>query len=931
MYSVQIEVSDGTLKRVEVGIEYDSTSTLQVYKGDSEVPLVLGTDYSIDGKAVVFPTAVPSGMSVVLRRVTPISVMQNRYDGGAAFSRDTLDENFLQILRLAQEFTEGAGLSDIFRNINLHGFRIKNMGDPVDARDATTKLYVDLADDALDARVDSLEAGLPVGNNSVPWRTVLSAPATTLAPPYSFRSAILFLNGVAQSYGSAYSVNNNVITLAASVPAGTEVFAILGQSLLGDMYVDRQQFDTFTNQLLSSSGANYIGYQAPGTGAVFRTLKAKLTGIDVDVEDYGAVGDGITDDTPAFQRAIGAVRAMGGGIVRYRKRHLIDQNLYVEDYVSLEGGIKNADELLDGVRDYDSKGSILIINPAVTVRIQSGASVSQGLAMRKGLNLPFTSAADAAAGIAAFAGTAFTGQGAGVSLHNMLVLGFQWLYRSANLERPHIHKVYGDCTNGIEIAACYDIADITENEMWPYTTTHQSWTTGALNKRSGVAFRYANVGDWNRFTRCFSYGYEGGFQVDSCDNVVLVNCGTDHVGADTNTTSIGFNFTGTSKNPVMIGCQGAAQYRGVVMNSTAGNGNVLQMIGCQFWDNDDLALKVINGYVLASACVFRGGPVAADVDNTSLGAHFANCRFDGQTVRPVGGSGLTKVTAVGNTYVNTVDDTLGQRELVENQLLNVSRQVHTASTGGTNRIDRKAQGTAAAPAALADGSVISAWSVSGYKGDAFSNIAQLRGQVQGTVSNSTFGGGWIISTAANSGTSMVDRWGFMQNGNLQPIADNAVQLGASGARVSSIWAANGTIQTSDARTKLDVEDSALGLDFINSLRPVSYRWKEGRREIVRQVWLDADTGEEVEEGADNAIQGEVITRAVEGERTHWGLIAQEVKQAADAAGVDFAGWVLSDKDDADSQQALRYDQFISPLIKAVQELAAQVQELKQKQ
>lgn len=701
-------------------------------------------------------------------------------------------------------------------------------------------------------------------------------------------------------------------------------------------YVKRVDYDadktSFASkaELIASNGSSLISYKNPSSNSVARSVQEKLNSLEVSVEDFGAVGDGVADDTVAFQRAITYVRQSGGGTVRFRKKHLIDQNLYVEDYVSLHGGIDNPDELLDGQRVYGSKGSQLIINPTASVYIQSGASVARCLVMRKGLVLPFTNATAAAAGVAAFTGTAFTGNGAGVSLHNLLVLGFGWVYKSTNLERAHIYKVYGDCTNGIEIAACYDIADITENEMWPYTTTHQSWTTGALNKRTGTAFRFANVGDWNRFNRCFSYGYNKGFEVDSCDNVVLINCGTDHVGPDTNTTSIGFNFIGTSKNPVMIGCQSAAQYRGVVMNSTAANGNVLQMSGCQFWDNDDLALKVVNGYVLASGCVFRGGTVAADIDNTSLGTHFANCRFDGQTTRPVGGSGLNKVSAKGNTYVNTVDDSLGERELSDNQFNNVVRSIFTASTAGTNRLDRKAQGSANSPTALTDGSVVSAWSISGYKGDNYSVIAQLRGQVQGTVSTTTMGGGWIVSTAANSGVSTVDRWGFMQNGNLQPIADNTVSLGASGARVSSIWSANGTIQTSDRRTKLDIKDCTLGLDFVNILRPVSYRWKEGRQEVVRQVWVDGETGEEVPEGTEGAVPGKVETKSVEGERTHWGLIAQEVKEATDAAGVDFAGWVLSDKNDPDSQQALRYDQFISPLIKAVQELSKQLEELKAK-
>jgi hypothetical protein len=62
-----------------------------------------------------------------------------------------------------------------------------------------------------------------------------------------------------------------------------------------------------------------------------------------------------------------------------------------------------------------------------------------------------------------------------------------------------------------------------------------------------------------------------------------------------------------------------------------------------------------------------------------------------------------------------------------------------------------------------------------------------------------------------------------------------------------------------------------------------------------------------------------------GQRTHYGLLAQEVKAALDREGVDdFAGWVLGDKTDPGSTQGLRYDQFIAPLIKAVQELSRRV-------
>jgi len=54
-------------------------------------------------------------------------------------------------------------------------------------------------------------------------------------------------------------------------------------------------------------------------------------------------------------------------------------------------------------------------------------------------------------------------------------------------------------------------------------------------------------------------------------------------------------------------------------------------------------------------------------------------------------------------------------------------------------------------------------------------------------------------------------------------------------------------------------------------------------------------------------------------------VVKEVKDAVDRTGVeDFAGWVLDDVSDPDSNQGLRYEQFIAPLVKAVQELTARI-------
>lgn len=149
---------------------------------------------------------------------------------------------------------------------------------------------------------------------------------------------------------------------------------------------------------------------------------------------------------------------------------------------------------------------------------------------------------------------------------------------------------------------------------------------------------------------------------------------------------------------------------------------------------------------------------------------------------------------------------------------------------------------------------------------------------------------------------------------LNPASDNLYALGSMTNRWSSIYAGSSTIVTSDAREKEHIRDSDLGLNFVRALRPVSYKFKDFESAITEPA--DGAGGEQA------TVTGTIRHRF---NRPHYGLIAQEVKQTLMALQVeDFAGWT---EDTATGKQGLRYEEFIAPLIKAVQELSDKVSAL----
>ena len=151
-----------------------------------------------------------------------------------------------------------------------------------------------------------------------------------------------------------------------------------------------------------------------------------------------------------------------------------------------------------------------------------------------------------------------------------------------------------------------------------------------------------------------------------------------------------------------------------------------------------------------------------------------------------------------------------------------------------------------------------------------------------------------------------------------PILNNTYNLGYSGGSGTYAWKTIyvfSTVNPSDQRLKTDIKPSSLGLDFIKTLNPVSYKWIEGGNELIKN-----------DEGIID--RNNLNIKSIPGKRTHWGFLAQEVKQSVDQTEVeDFGGWVIADLNDPNSNQSLNYTEFISPIVKAIQELAAKVENL----
>jgi trimeric autotransporter adhesin len=174
-----------------------------------------------------------------------------------------------------------------------------------------------------------------------------------------------------------------------------------------------------------------------------------------------------------------------------------------------------------------------------------------------------------------------------------------------------------------------------------------------------------------------------------------------------------------------------------------------------------------------------------------------------------------------------------------------------------------------------------------------------------------FGGNYNTAVGYNSGPAVDLLSNTTAIGYLAaPTASNQVRIGNTS--VTSIGGQVAWTVFSDGRFKKDIKEDVSGLDFIKKLRPVSY--------TVDKVGLNKFL--HVNDSSSNPSE----VKSIPVRQT--GFVAQEVEALVKKSGYVFSG--VDAPENENDPYGIRYDEFVVPLVKGMQELTARLEEQEQK-
>lgn len=274
-----------------------SASDLLVVKTNTttgaNTTLVLNTDYTVTlygdqntnpGGNVTTTASVDSGYNLTITSsIENLQPTDLSNQGGfyPSVINDSLDRSTIQIQQLA---------SDMSRSLRapVSDSATLDMELPSAAQRANSFLSFDASGEPTVTDISS------VGTLSSMTRQRFSGTGSqtifTLAsnPGSVGNAAAVFIGGVYQNKDT-WTVSGTTLTFSQAPVSGT----------------DNIEFVNWYTAAIGSTSADLVTYTPSGSGAVARSAASKF-GDTVSVKDFGAVGDGVTNDTTAIQAAITA-------------------------------------------------------------------------------------------------------------------------------------------------------------------------------------------------------------------------------------------------------------------------------------------------------------------------------------------------------------------------------------------------------------------------------------------------------------------------------------------------------------------------------------------------------------------------------------------------------------------------------------------------